>query len=103
MSKTSSFVKLVSHPGGRDDLLDALRSMLPAVQGEGGTEIYSFHLDRGDDNAVWIFELYRDDDALAEHSSSDAMRDLLGALGPLVAEPPLMVFATPSDAKGFGV
>ena len=50
-----------------------------------------------------IFELYRDDDALAEHSSSDAMRDLLGALGPLVAEPPLMVFATPSDAKGFGV
>lgn len=103
MPKTSSFVKLVAKPGQRDELLTALRGMLPTVETEEGTEVYSFHEDRSDDNALWIFELYRDEDALAEHSSSEAMRNLLGALGPVIAEPPMMVFATPTDAKGFQV
>jgi len=103
MSKTSSFVKLVAQPGQRDELLSALREMLPAVQQEEGTEIYSFHRDRSDDNTVWIFEMYSDDAALALHSSSEALKDLLGALATLVAEPPLMVFATPDAAKGFDI
>ena len=70
---------------------------------EDGTEVYSFHLDRSDDNALWLFELYRDEDALAEHSSTDAIKTLLTALPGLLSEPPLMVFATPVDAKGFDV
>lgn len=103
MPKTSSFLKLVANPGQRDELLGALRDALPAAQEEEGTEIYSFHLDRSDDNAVWIFELYTNDDALAAHSSSDALKTLLAALPPLLGEPPLMVFATPDAAKGFEV
>lgn len=103
MAKTSSFVKFVSHPGRREELLAALREMLPAVEHEDGTEVYSFHLDRGDDNTVWLFELYRDDEALAGHTSTEAMKSLLGALPSLLGEPPVMVFATPTDAKGFTV
>jgi quinol monooxygenase YgiN len=103
MPKTSSFIKFVTHPGRRDDLLAALRGMLPAVAGEDGTEIYSFHEDRGDDNTLWLFELYTDDAALGAHSGTDAMKQLLGALPELLAEPPLMAFATPVDAKGFDI
>lgn len=104
MSKTSCFVKFVTQPGQRDELLAALREMLPAVAGEDGTEVYSFHTDKADDNAIWLFELYSDDGALGTHSSSDAMKTFLGALGGgLLAEPPLMAFATPTDAKGFEV
>lgn len=102
-TKTSSFVKLTAQPGRRDELLAALQKMLPTVAEEDGTEVYSFHLDRGDENAIWIFELYTDDDALAAHSSSDAMKVLFEDLGGLLGEAPLMVFTTPTDAKGFEV
>ena len=101
--KTASFVKLVAHPGKRDELQAALHAMFPTVATEDGTVIYSLHIDRNDDNAVWLYELYADDDALAVHSGSEAMATLLGALAGLVAEPPIMAFTTPVDAKGFDV
>ncbi|MBI2704121.1 MAG: antibiotic biosynthesis monooxygenase [Actinobacteria bacterium] len=103
MAKTSCFVKFVTQPGKRDELLASLREMLPTVADEDGTEMYSFHLDKADDNALWLFELYADDAALTTHSSSEAMKTLLGALGGLLGEPPLMAFASPVDAKGFEV
>lgn len=102
-TKTSSFVKLTAQPGRRDDLLAALQKMLPVVADEEGTEVYSFHLDRGDENAIWIFELYTDDGALAAHSSTDAMKGLIEDLGALLGDAPLMVFTTPTDAKGIEV
>jgi quinol monooxygenase YgiN len=102
-TKTASFVKLVAHPGKRDELARVLRAMFPAVTDEAGTVIYSLHIDKNDDNAVWLYELYADDDALSAHSSSDSMKTLLGALPQLLAEQPLMAFATPTDAKGFDV
>jgi quinol monooxygenase YgiN len=101
--KTSSFVKLTAQPGQRDELLAALQKMLPVVAEEEGTEVYSFHLDRGDENTIWIFEMYADDDALGVHSSSDAMKVLLNDLGGLIGDAPLMVFTTPTDAKGLDI
>ncbi len=104
MAKTSSFVKLTAQPGKRDDLLAALRKMLPVVESEDGTEVYSFHLDRNDENAVWLFELYADDAALAAHSASDGMKTLLTDLAEVLGgDPPMMVFATPTDAKGLAL
>ena len=100
-NKTACFVKMVAHPGKRDDLVGALREMFPTVGGEDGTLIYSVHVDKADDTAVWIYELYESDDALATHGGSDAMKSLLGALAGLVAEAPMLVFTTPTDAKGF--
>lgn len=101
MSKCSLFVKFTASPGRRDDLLAALRKMLPVVADEDGTEIYCFNTDRGDENVLWMFELYRDDEALGVHGGSDAMKNLMGDLSGLVSEAPLMVFCTPTDAKGF--
>jgi quinol monooxygenase YgiN len=50
---------------------------------------------------VWIFELYSDGDALGVHGGSDAMKELFGTLGGLMAEPPMMVMSTPTgNAKG---
>ena len=71
MAKTSMFVKLSAQDGKRDDLLAALNKMLGAVNEEEGTEIYAFNLDDTDENALWIYELYSDADALASHSASD--------------------------------
>jgi quinol monooxygenase YgiN len=101
--KTAAFVKLVAHPGGREELLAVLRPVVDAIAAEEGTEVYSLHLDRGDDNAVWLFELYRDDDALAEHTSTVAMKELLAALPGLLERPPEMSFTTPVAAAGLDI
>jgi quinol monooxygenase YgiN len=101
MAQTSLFVKMVAQPGKRDDMIAALETMLPQVAQEEGTLVYSFHLDAGDENTVWIFELYTDADALGVHGGSEAMANCFGLLGDLFAEPPMMVMATPTaGAKG---
>jgi quinol monooxygenase YgiN len=101
MTQTSLFVKMVFQPGKRDEGVAALETMLPVVAGESGTLVYSFHLDAGDENTVWVFELYSDGDALGAHGGSDEIKALFGAIGPLFAEPPMMVMATPTGgAKG---
>ena len=103
MAKTSMFVKLTAQDGKRDDLLAALNKMLGAVNEEAGTEIYAFNLDTTDENAIWIYELYADDAALATHSGSDAMVALLTEAGDLLGDAPLMVVTTPVSGKGIGL
>ena len=98
MTQTSLFVKMVFQPGKRDEVITALEAMLPVVESEPGTLVYSFHRDAGNEDVVWIFELYTGDDALTVHGGSDAMAALFGTLGGLMAEPPMMVMATPTAA-----
>ena len=62
--------------------------------------MYSFHADKAEADVVWGFELYADDDALAAHSSSDALAALFGALGDLMAEPPMLAMADPAIDDG---
>ena len=103
MAKTSLIVKLTTKPGLRGDLLAALDKMLLAVNEEEGTEIYAFNVDTTDENAVWIYELYADDAAMATHSGSEAMVALLTEAGDLLGDAPLMVLTTPVAGKGIGV
>jgi len=95
MAQTSLFVKMVFQPGTRDEGVEILSSMLPQVETEPGTLVYSFHLDSGDENTVWIFELYTDGDALAAHGGSDAIAAMFGKIGGLFAEPPVMTVTIP--------
>ena len=104
MTQTSLFVKMVFQDGKRDEGVAALETMLPTVESEEGTLVYSFHLDAGDANTVWIFELYTDGDALGIHGGSEAMGALFGTLAPMLAaidDNPMMVMATPTPkSKG---
>lgn len=101
MTQTSLFVKMVFQDGRRDEGVAALETMMPTVEAEEGTLVYSFHLDAADANTVWVFELYTDGDALGVHGGSEAIAALFGVLGPLLAEPPQMHMATPtSKSKG---
>ena len=103
MAKTSMIVKLTAKPGQRDDLLAALDRMLVAVNEEEGTEIYAFNLDAADENVLWIYEQYADEEALATHSGSEAMATLIGDLSGLLGDAPLMVSTIPVSGKGTGL
>jgi quinol monooxygenase YgiN len=103
MASTSVFVKLVSHPGKRDELLEVLTRLMPVVADEQGTHIYSFHLDSGDPETLWAFELYEDEAAFFTHGAGEVLGEVMGEVLPLLAEPPVLAVATPTHAKGFDV
>ena len=102
MTQTSVFVKLTARPGSRDAVVAALETMLPTVQDEAGTLVYSFHLDASNEDVVWVFELYTDGDALGVHAGSPAMAELIGSFGDLLGAPAEMSLATPT-ANGKGL
>jgi quinol monooxygenase YgiN len=103
MSKTAVFAKLTAQPGQRDDLRATLEKMLPTVEAEEGTLVYALHEDLGDDNVLWLWELYADDAALAAHSGSEAMKELIGAFAGVLGAPPELCLARPVAGKGIDV
>lgn len=100
MSKKAVIAKLPVQEGKRDDLVAIFGPVLDQVNSEVGTEMYVLHFDDSDDNVVWAYELYSDDEALASHGGSDAMATLIGQIGPLLGGVPEMITLTPTGGKG---
>ncbi|MGI8792917.1 MAG: putative quinol monooxygenase [Acidimicrobiales bacterium] len=100
MSKIAVMAKLTAAEGKGPELESVLSKMLTTVEGEDGTLVYALH--RANDNAdvYWFYELYADDAALATHSSSDAMKEMFGALGGLLAGGAELIVSTPVGGKG---
>ena len=100
MPKTALIAKLPTQPGKRGDLVTAFQPMLDHVNSEAGTEVYILHLDDGDENVAWVYELYTDSDAMGAHGGSEAMQALFGALGDLLGGAPELITVTPVGGKG---
>lgn len=99
MSKVALIAKLSAKAGRRDDIVTNFSPMMEAVNGEAGTEVYILHLDQGDENVAWVYELYTDSDAMGAHSGSETMATLLGAMGDLI-ENAEMILLEPVSGKG---
>ena len=99
MSKVALLAKLTAADGKRDELVEGLKGAIRAVAGEEKTEVYALHVDAGDANVVWFYELYTDQEGLTTHSTGEAVK-ALGGLGPLMAGRPELIFLTPVAAKG---
>ncbi len=102
-AKMALFAKLTTHPGRREDLIAAFDDMFAQVASEPGTELYTLHRDLGEEDAVWMYELYTDAGAATAHGQSEAMRRATGEWGELLAAPPEIVFAAPVRAKGLAL
>jgi quinol monooxygenase YgiN len=103
MAPISVFAKFIPKDGQRDAVLGALETIAPVAAAEEGTLVYSFHLDTASD-AVWLFELYADDDAFMTHSSSEAIGTLFATMGDLLGAPPELFITSPvAGAKGLPV
>lgn len=103
MSKIGIIAKLTTQPGKRDDLVAAFKDYLPNVEAEEGTLVYAISTDSGDENVVWVYELYPDQDAVAAHSGSEAFAEFGKSLGGVLAGAPEIFMHTPVAAKGVDV
>jgi quinol monooxygenase YgiN len=100
MSKVAVIVKLTAQPGKRDELATAFKVMLDAVESESGTLTYILHSDNGEEDVLWFYELYADNDAFSAHGSSETMKSVGPSLAPLLAGRPELHIVTPIGGKG---
>ena len=103
MPKSAVIAKLTAQEGKRSDLVDALKTLVTAVESEPGTEVYALHTDAGNDEVVWFYELYTDQEALTAHGGSDTMKAIGPTLGGLLAGRPELTFLSPVAAKGLSL
>lgn len=82
------FVRLAAHPGGRPGLLDALNRYVDQIGGEPTTEAFVIALDPDDEDVVWVYEWFTNEEALDQHRSSSAFAELVGEIPDLLAAPP---------------
>ena len=72
MTEIAVYTRLVAKPQRRDDLANALRPFLDNIANEPGTLGYALHLDASDDNAIWFYSVFSDQDALDTHRRNEA-------------------------------
>lgn len=100
MSKISIIAKLTAADGKSEALEQALRGVVEAAAEEPGLEVYSAHSSNDEPGIYYFFEIYRDDDAKAEHGKGDGMRAAMGAFAGLLAARPEVITMTPITDKG---
>ena len=92
--------RFTAKSGRGEELLKAVLAMFPTAADEAGTLVYAAHRDRDDDDAVVMYELYRDDAALEDHGASEAASRFGKELDTLLGEEPEVWFTRPVGALG---
>lgn len=100
MAGVAVFSKLTARPGRADDLAALLAGLVNRASSEPGTVVYALHGDRAQPEVFWLYELYRDDDALGAHRDGDAVRWVMPQLGDHLAGPPEIIFTEPLVSHG---
>jgi len=100
MAQVSIIAKITAQPGRRDEVAAVLSGVLTHANEEPGTLAYSLHADGADDDVLWMYELYADQQALTDHSQTETFKALGGAVGALLAGRPELHFAVPVGGKG---
>ena len=80
MSKVAVIAKITALPGLRDEIVSVLSEVVAATNDEPGTLLYAMNVDKADADVIWFYEVYADDDALAAHGGSEAMKAAGGKL-----------------------
>jgi quinol monooxygenase YgiN len=100
MPQVAVIAKIRSAPGKRAELAKEFGTALSEVENEAGTLTYILHEDQKDEDLLWFYETYSDQDALKAHGSSEWMRRSGRSSGRSWAAVPSFTFLNPSAARG---
>ncbi len=88
-------VRLTSEDGKRAALLDMLNTYTDGLAEEPGTEVFMVSLDPEDPNIVWLYEIFKDEDAENAHRASSGFAMLMEHMPPLLDGPPAVLRMEP--------
>jgi quinol monooxygenase YgiN len=95
-------VTAVFHPavGRKAELIDALRTCIPAVHEEEGCRLYAIH--DAADGTITMIEKWDSPELLAAHAAGPAVKALQAAVGGLLAGPATVTTMTPLPVGSSG-
>jgi quinol monooxygenase YgiN len=93
--RRSLLVRLTAKEGMRAALLDLLNSYTDGLAEEPGTEVFVVSVDPENASIVWLYEIFRDDDAENDHRSSPGFAVLMERMPPLLDGPPAVLRTEP--------
>jgi quinol monooxygenase YgiN len=100
MSKVSVWARFDVQPGKRDEVVAQLQEAFDAVAKEPGTLLYILHTDPKNDDVLYFYELYADQDALVAHGSGEWLKEFGVKMRPLLSARPDMQILAPVGGKG---
>ena len=100
MPKVGVLVKFTAKPGLRDELVEHFRSLVATANTESGTEDWSFHLSPVESDAVWLYEVYKDQSDMDTHNNADITMQAKTKTHALTAGVPEVVPLMPIAGKG---
>lgn len=93
--RRSILVRLVCKGGLRPALLDVLHAYTDSLGEEPGTEMFVVSLDPENDSTVWLYEIFRDEEAELAHRESNGFAVLMRAIPPMLDGPPAVLRMEP--------
>jgi quinol monooxygenase YgiN len=88
-------------PGRREDLLRLFEGHLaPRAEANDSQVLVVWAADYADDDKFVLFEIYRDRAAAEANGRADWFGRYMAEAGPLLADPPIVISATPRWSKG---
>ena len=93
--RRSLLVRLNANDGMRPALLDVLNTYADGLSEEPGTEVFMISIDPDDTNLVWLFEVFKDEDAEEAHRASSGFASMMASMPPLLGSPPAVLRTTP--------
>jgi len=91
MDEPAGVVRISAKPGREEELLRVLTAMAAAARLDEGAEIYAVHRGRRDPSEFFIYELYRDKDALRRHGANEALQALGKEMGEMTTSVDVLV------------
>ena len=88
-------VRLTCEPGRRPALLDMLNTYADGLGEEPGTELFVVSLDPDDETIVWLYEMFKDEDAETAHRSSAGFAAMMHEMPALIGSPPAILRMDP--------
>ncbi|HEY6762033.1 MAG TPA: putative quinol monooxygenase [Baekduia sp.] len=82
-------------PDAREAAVEALTRGIEGTHGEEGNILYALHEDLGQPGQFVIVEKWESREALQAHGETAHLKAMFAELGPLLAEPPTIVFTSP--------
>lgn len=89
------FVRLQANPGARAGLLDALHRFADQLDADPAAELFVIALDPEDDDVVWVYEWFTDEQSLETHRATPSFVELVNEVPALLAAPPGMLRIDP--------
>jgi len=80
-------------PGQENELEEAIKALIPSVQNEAGTLVYTVHKAKADPGQFMFYEMYQDKAALDLHGSTPYFKEFSGKIaGLLESKPQLAIY-----------